>query len=414
MARDRDVPLEALRGLAAIVVVAWHSALAFYPALPRQGAWWFGAVHGTAAVIVFFVLSGFVLTRRALAANDGRPLARGAIKRWPRLAGPVLAAVLFSWLLFRLDLYAHVEAGARIGSSFLATFGDAHPDGPVEPSLKAAVLQGTVFSLFRGGPGDQSYNIVLWTMRYEFLGSFIAFGLGLALLQLANVSLAARMVLVAVTALLVRFAEVYYVTFVLGVCLALLATARPVRIPWPVALAMVAAAFWLLGYRETSPDHALLAMLYPGTMPATYAHAGAAGLLILALTGAAPLRMALSGRWAVALGRLSFPLYLVHVPVICSAGAWTWLGLAGTGAASPAAVLVTVAASFALALPLAAFDRWWTRGLDRLSSRLLPSPAQPGTPPPPRPVTSPPAWFPIGEGGVGAGWMAPAEPSDPR
>lgn len=403
MAKNRDIPLEALRGLAAVVVLAWHALQAFQPAFWRDGgAWWYGAVHGTAAVIVFFVLSGFVLTHRALATGDGRPLARGAIKRWPRLAGPVLAAVLFSWLLFKLGLYAHAEAGARIGSGFLASFGDAHPAGPVEPDLRAALLQGAIFALFRGAAEDHSYNIVLWTMRYELLGSFVAFGLGLALLQLGHASLAARMALVAVTALLVRFAEPYYVTFVVGVGLALLVAARPVRIPWPTALAMVAAALWLLGYREGGADHALLAALYRKPPPAVYVHAAAAALLILALVGTEALRGAMSGPWAAWLGRLSFPLYLVHVPVICSAGAWTWVGLEDTGLAAAGALLVTAVLSFALALPLARFDLWWTRRLERLSARLLPTGealARGAT------VPAGSALVPLGEGGVAAGWV---------
>ncbi|MBK1660526.1 acyltransferase family protein [Paracraurococcus ruber] len=399
MTKNRDVPLEALRGIAAVIVLAWHALQAFAPGFWREdGAWWYGTVHGTAAVIVFFVLSGFVLTQRALATGDGRPLARGAIKRWPRLAGPVLAAVLLSWALFRLGLYAHAEAGPRIGSGFLATFGDAHPDGPVEPSLPGALLQGAVFSLFRGGPGDHSYNTVLWTMRYEFLGSFIAFGLGLALLQLGHASLAMRMALVAVTALLVRFAETYYVTFVVGVGLSLLVAARPPRIPLPLGLGMVVLAGWLLGYREGSPDHRLVDLLYPGTPPATYVHAGAAALLILALTGTERLRDALSGPWAAWLGRLSFPLYLVHVPVICSAGAWAWLALEGTGLAVAGALLATTLLSLLLALPLAGFDLWWTRRLEQVAARLLPTGA------PLRPAARP-ALVPIGEGGMAAGWV---------
>src|SRR4051794_35039222 len=43
MAKHRDIPLEALRGLAAVVVLAWHALLAFDPGFPKEGAWWFGA-----------------------------------------------------------------------------------------------------------------------------------------------------------------------------------------------------------------------------------------------------------------------------------------------------------------------------------------------------------------------------------
>jgi peptidoglycan/LPS O-acetylase OafA/YrhL len=58
------------------------------------------------------------------------------------------------------------------------------------------------------------------------------------------------------------------------------------------------------------------------------------------------------------LGRLSFPVYLIHVPVICSASsaAYVWMfGLLGRAAVYPAA-LCTVVVTLAAALPLAKFD----------------------------------------------------------
>ena len=107
----KDVALEALRGLAAFVVVAWHLLLGYapgrVPVFPGQdtsvsilGAPWFGLVYGTSSVTFFFVLSGFVLSRKALLRADPMILARGAVKRWPRLAAPVVIAVLFSWAMF--------------------------------------------------------------------------------------------------------------------------------------------------------------------------------------------------------------------------------------------------------------------------------------------------------------------------
>src|SRR5690242_11784453 len=102
---SKDLTLEALRGLAAMVVVAFHCLQSFapawtglYPAFDpthsRAGEIWYGLVNGTAAVLFFFVLSGFVLTRRYFATGDAMILARGAVKRWPRLAGLVLLVVM--------------------------------------------------------------------------------------------------------------------------------------------------------------------------------------------------------------------------------------------------------------------------------------------------------------------------------
>src|SRR5580704_4993180 len=116
MANERDVSLDAMRGIAALAVFGWHSMLAFYPsssgyldATPigetARSQFWFVAVHGAGAVAFFFVLSGFVLTRVSLTTGRTDILVRGLIKRWPRLAGPVLVAVIGSWQLFALGGY---------------------------------------------------------------------------------------------------------------------------------------------------------------------------------------------------------------------------------------------------------------------------------------------------------------------
>jgi peptidoglycan/LPS O-acetylase OafA/YrhL len=60
---EKDIPLEALRGLAAVVVVFFHCILAFYPqwieqpgfdpSLSMKGQWWFVLVNGPGAVNLF-------------------------------------------------------------------------------------------------------------------------------------------------------------------------------------------------------------------------------------------------------------------------------------------------------------------------------------------------------------------------
>ena len=89
--------LESARGLAALVVVAWHTSLGFYPGLSGifrgfdvnqslQGSPLYTLINGTAAVVFFFVLSGYVLSRGFLTSGDLNILKRNAIKRLPRLA----------------------------------------------------------------------------------------------------------------------------------------------------------------------------------------------------------------------------------------------------------------------------------------------------------------------------------------
>lgn len=91
-----------MRGIAAVMVVFWRLLPGFPPKVSQIERPWYGFVNGAATVGFFFVLSGFVLTRRSFQVNDADALARGAIKRWPRPAGTVGIAGLVGWALFPL------------------------------------------------------------------------------------------------------------------------------------------------------------------------------------------------------------------------------------------------------------------------------------------------------------------------
>lgn len=81
---------------------------------------------------------------------------------------------------------------------------------------------------------------------------------------------------------------------------------------------------------------------------------------------------ALSGPVASWLGRISFPLYVIHLPVIGSLG-WAVFNNAPVAAAPWLAIAVSVACSLLVAMPLASLDRAWTRQLaDRVRPDMLP------------------------------------------
>jgi peptidoglycan/LPS O-acetylase OafA/YrhL len=173
--------LETLRGLAALAVVfshifatanlhGWAAGLALagkYSPLSLL-------INGCGAVIFFFTLSGYVLTLRALETNDTRMILRGAVKRWPRLAGPVLASTLMSWALWHFGLYFHTEAAKLATNDWLLHFAYGTLDLEHLPDMRliAAIRQGVWGTFVRG---DASFNSSLWTMSYEFAGSFAIF-----------------------------------------------------------------------------------------------------------------------------------------------------------------------------------------------------------------------------------------------
>jgi len=366
----KDLPLEALRGLAAITVLLWHSMLGFFPqwsgAFPQNwpqelslnGQVWFGLIHGTAAVTLFFVLSGFVLTRRYLLTGDQQIILRGAIKRWPRLAGPVLITVLISWLLFKLGAYHFEEGGAVTGSPWLSKFAYAF-DVPFEPNFWRALLQGSFLTFFKG---DSYYDSSLWTMRYEFIGSFIAFGLAL-LIALPAPSRLFRPAIIGVIYLLCQYAAPVYAAFPAGVALAAFLPEREIKLRGLTFGGFVLVAIYLLGFTGNSNGVFFLVSRLFGSGSTTNIHILASVLLIVSIERAPDtIRQRLSGRFAKCLGTISFPLYLIHVLVLCSLGcdvliwARTW-----TSGFYPNIVagIVTILGSILAAIPLAIFNERW-------------------------------------------------------
>lgn len=177
---NKVVELESLRGLAAVIVAVGHYFYGFLPAIHTAalGTPYFAFFNGGASVVFFFVLSGYVLSIGPLKTGNLGRIVISALKRWPRLAGPVLIVSAISGILSVSGLYFNEEAGRITGSGWLRSFNFAFEGGP---SLSDALYEGA-FSTFFAPGGSNQYNAVLWTMHYEFIGSMIVFALVAVLL----------------------------------------------------------------------------------------------------------------------------------------------------------------------------------------------------------------------------------------
>jgi peptidoglycan/LPS O-acetylase OafA/YrhL len=382
----KDAPLEAARGIAALSVVTWHLLLGFFPQYagifrgfdPSRSIgdrFWSGFATSGGAVPFFFVLSGLVLTRRALARRDPTGPIRSAIKRWPRLAVPVTGAVLLSWAAFALGIYSFKDAGAITGSDWLANFANGYEGDGFAPRFFDAVFQKTVGTFWLG---DSTHNSSLCTMKFEFAGSFMVLGLALVLIAAARFAWLQWALLLVCAALVTRFSA-FYLAMMAGLAMALILSVRRITMPPTVAAFAVIRGYYLFGFRKGFKDCGWLGSVIGHQGVATYVWIVAACLVVAAMTTSPAIRNALSGRLALAIGRAAFPIYLLHVPVLCSAGTFVFLALHGISP-SPwpeiAAALTTVAVTLLLAAPLAIFDTRWGNILNRRVARLLPSRSQ--------------------------------------
>ncbi len=360
----RDLALDGLRGLAALSVVIHHAVLA----LPWSGAaiydpagrWssipGIGPLNvvwaGHEAVLLFFVLSAFVLVVRYGVARRREYWAYVA-QRVPRLYVPYAVAVGLSCALLTLW---HPPRAAGVSAWFGAMWSD-----PVTPSMlfDLAVMQ-----------AGAAHNVDTSTWS---LGVEMRFSLLLPLFAAAAVRLplwrgiAGAVVLAgAVHFATARWAwtssGLYYApVFLAGAILAThrdRVTADAARLSRAAAAALLVVALvcytwrWEItawwpyvaravagGAHRGSPPRLLVATL-ADVVPVI----GSMGLIVLAI-GNGLVRHTLERPWAEWLGRISFSLYLVHPLVLLT----VVHGL--NGLVSPtAAVVLAVLASFPAAV----------------------------------------------------------------
>lgn len=316
-------PVEAIRGLACLQVVCSHFALVFWPWLH---AFWGVAdpgdhpvqrfVHdspfaflysGSAAVFIFFVLSGYILTHVAL-GRSSRDLFGLVLKRYPRLALPCIAACLFA--------YAVIE-WMNVDYSDLSVWIQGYGDFPA--SFSGALRNGA-WEVFVSG--QSRYNPILWTMRIELWGSWMIFALCYAFNRWSRLRVALLLACTAALALLgatkVLDEEMTYglLAFVIGSAVRLYLR----DLPASVSLLMLAAGLYFAGVHNNSASYAWM-------QPSLGEHAYmignfiAGGLIVTALLFNAVFAKLAATRLLMFLGKVSFSVYLIHLCIVASLAA---------------------------------------------------------------------------------------------
>ncbi|MEH4986606.1 acyltransferase [Enterobacter asburiae] len=183
VAYDKLHHVDGLRGIACLMVVFSHLALIFYPGLHDSNLinnnqfvnFIFNSplsffYSGTAAVFIFFTLSGFILSH---AFMNGKDLLENitpmVTKRYFRLAIPAVVSCFFCLMVLTSDL-----PNREMLSSWIQSY---RVDNP---SIANALYSGSISAFLGDG---SSYNPVLWTMKIELIGSFLTYFLCTTLIK---------------------------------------------------------------------------------------------------------------------------------------------------------------------------------------------------------------------------------------
>jgi peptidoglycan/LPS O-acetylase OafA/YrhL len=351
-AARRDLRLDGIRGIAVLAVLAYHATAPGAPGGRLLVGGWLG-------VDVFFVLSGYLITRLLLgeAAAGGTIDRRAFYGRRARRLLPALAVVLVAWLLVTLTGGLPVE---RLGA------GAPHDD----PRLALVPVVGSVTLLYNWvlafelpTPAGMGH---LWSLAVEeqfYLLWPTVLVVACARGRRPARALAPLLALGAVVAVFLSasavaghardFAYFSSLTSSLGLLFGAAAALAPRRVLPPAAatgaLACLAAAMLLV-----PDDHP------PLLTPATLLACTATTVAILASAGRAD-RLLVSSALRYA-GRRSYALYLWSSPLAYALATWLGEGWAAT--------VLMLGSSFLLAeLSWRLVERRWTQaGTKRLEA----------------------------------------------
>ena len=338
--QSRVTQLDGLRGIAALVVVACH-VMSTLPGignavngdraaeLTTAESWAvFSPLHvlwnGTPAVHVFFVLSGFVLVLPFTRPGAARSWAQYYAKRFFRLYLPAWASLAVAVALILMI--------PRTASPLQSPWADMYV---IDPSV-GQVFKDSLLML-----SASTINTPLWSLKWEVAFSLLLPAyvfLALRWRRLWHVKIGLALLLAVVGALQDVDWLTYLPIFAIGAVLG----AERERISaltrsWPrgVWFVVAAAGIFLANAEWISPEQPI-----PGVEAVVTVGALLIVLLFVSCGSAKKLGDTAVAQW---LGRVSFSLYLVHLPII----------LAGVtllrSVSLPLALALSVAASFLIA-----------------------------------------------------------------
>ena len=338
--QSRVTQLDGLRGLAALVVVACH----IMSTLPGIGsavngnrsaelttaeAWAvFSPLHvlwnGTPAVHVFFVLSGFVLVLPFTRPGAARSWTQYYAKRFFRLYLPAWASLAVAVAL--------IAVIPRSASPLQSPWADMYV---IEPSVGQVLKDGLLML------NASTINTPLWSLKWEVAFSLLLPAYVLIALRWRrfwHVKIGVALLLAAVGALQdvewLSYLPIFAIGAVLG---AERERIRELTRSWPrfVWFFVAAGGLFLANAEWISPEQPV-----PGVEAVVTVGATLIVLLFVSCGSAKRLGDTAAAQW---LGRVSFSLYLVHLPIILAAV--TLL----RSVSLPLALAVSVAASLVVA-----------------------------------------------------------------
>jgi peptidoglycan/LPS O-acetylase OafA/YrhL len=370
MKRDKLLFLEGIRGVAAIIVFLCHLRNTFIIDLDKKiylflvghtnsifiSKTIYGLLNilldGNLAVFIFWFMSAYVISIRLFQEKDKDYLVSAFSKRYIRLLIPSAVSVFFAYCLMKLDFMYNIQLSKQ--------FGHLYDDGWLgsqygfTPSFLGAIRSG-LFDTFFSFNATINYNSSLWSMNPELFGSLFCFGLFAVYGTNTRRYYIYLLIILIAYKLHINFLQTFLIGFFIcdidyssNDLKKYLDPLESVLSKWYISyllffvLLIIAGinGFWIFSNTTIS------------------------ALLVFVIMKSKALKHLFEMKPIVWLGKISFSLYLIHIPLICSLSCYLYLILPFSHEFK---ILTSALLTLFIALVIAAI---YTRFIDKMSVRL--------------------------------------------
>ena len=337
--------IEGTRGLAVLIVLFEHLMLAFYPVLfpyindipislddlatqpllikvfvftPL-----FVFHNGSFAVMIFLIISGYVVSYNCFNKKDENYITASFFKRYFRLTIPILFSCVISYFLLKVGGFANVNASWLSHSPSLS-------QGYACDANFFDMIKFVLYDEYLGTTKEEllCYGPILWMMYALLQGSFLVYTF-YALFARAS----SRLRIFIYIALIIIFSKSLLLAVILGMILCDMDANNVFRNVNKIILLIMLLSGICLGslIRFDFPFYTILDIdfmkNYFGGWLLFFYHIIGAFLLFFALSRLSFSIKVFSSKVAVYIGKISFSIYILHMIVICSLSSYIFVWL---------------------------------------------------------------------------------------
>lgn len=325
--------IDGLKGIASILIVLHHFILAFIPALYYGSSVQYNLYRyeglladspllfllgGHFLVNLFLLLSGLVLSLQVYRTNTVQELFINLIKRYLRLALPVFVISLLVYFMLRYGLFYNNQLANSTGSPWLTFYYDA-------PLSLKSVFETSFYTVWF--VGNDAYSTAFWMLTHLFYGSLMTY---VTIFSFRKQHRFLQLLLIVIVTGLSVYYKSYLINFGFGMFIAWFIQNNHVEDNRILGILLIMIGLIFAGYPQGVTPTNLYRLFTSGNSDISFnllIHSTAAFLIVLGLFFSRVGFYLFNHRVSQFLGRISYAVYLIHIPILFSITSLVFIAL---------------------------------------------------------------------------------------